>query len=125
MLWFMKIANEEIRSLVVQAYLSGSASRKQLSEIFGYTPESIGNWIREYEQEKRLSSRPRGHMKAAFNQEELKELSALLETKVDITLAEIKAHFGKTCSLTTIHKTVVKLGFVFKKNTEGLRTRTH
>lgn len=124
MLSFMKIANEEIRSLVVKAYLSGSASRQQLSQIFGYTTVSIGNWIREYEHEKRLCSRPRGHMKAAFNPEELKELSALLETKVDLTLSEIREHFGKTCSLTAIHNTVAKLGFVFKKNGEGQRTRS-
>ena len=32
----MKIANPEIRSIVVKAYLSGSASRQQLADIFCY-----------------------------------------------------------------------------------------
>ena len=120
----MKIANEEIRTLVVKAYLSGTASRQQLSGIFGYTPASISNWVRAYKQENRLKSRPQGHRKAVFADAELRQLAELLRQKVDITLAEIREHFHKSCSLVAIHKTVVKLGFVFKKNAAGKRTRT-
>ena len=120
----MKIANEEIRGLVVKAFLSGTASRQQLSEIFGYTPASISNWVREYKQEQRLAPRPQGHRKPAFTDAELEQLSALLEENVDMTLAEITEHFHKQCSLVAIHKTVARIGFVFKKNSEGKRTRT-
>ena len=120
----MKIANKEIRTLVVKAYLSGTASRQQLSEIFGYTPASISNWVREYKQEKRLTPRPPGHRKAVFTGAELERLADLLRKKVDLTLAEIREHFHKTCSLVAIHNTVVKLGFAFKKNAAGQRTRT-
>lgn len=119
----MKIANEEIRSLVVKAFLSGTASRQQLSEIFGYTPASISNWVRDYKRENRLSPLPQGHRKAIFTDVELRQLAELLEERVDLTLAEIKEHFRKQCSLVAIHKTVVKLGFVFKKNSEGKRAR--
>jgi len=111
----MKIASEEIRTLVVKAYLSGTAGRQQLSEIFGYTPASISNWVREYKQEKRLKPRPQGHRKAVFTDAEMEQLADLLGKKVDLTLAEIREHFRKSCSLVAIHKTVVKLGFVFKK----------
>ena len=115
----MKIANEEIRSLVVKAFMSRTASRQQLSEIFGYTPASISNWVRDYKRENRLSPLPQGHRKAIFTDVELRQLAELLEERVDLTLAEIKEHFRKQCSLVAIHKTVVKLGFVFKKNSEG------
>ena len=119
----MKIASDEIRTIVVKAYLSGTASRQHLSEIFGYTTASISNWVRAYKEEKRLASRPSGHRKAVFSETELKQLSELLEKNVDLTLAEIKEHFGIQCSLVAIHKTLIKLGFVFKKNSEGKRTR--
>ena len=119
----MKKANEEIRTIVVKAYLSKTASRKKLSEIFGYTPASISNWIREYKQQNRLTPRPQGHRKAVFADTELVQLADLLEKKVDLTLTEIKEHFCKSCSLVAIHKTVVKLGFVFKKNSAGKRAR--
>lgn len=72
----MKKASEEIRSIAVKAYSSGAASRQQLSDIFGYTPVSISNWVREYKRENRLSPRPSGHRKAAFTSLELQHLSA-------------------------------------------------
>jgi len=120
----MKIASEEIRTIVVKAYLSGTASRQHLSEIFGYTTASISNWVRAYKQENRLTPRPQGHRKAVFSEAELEQLADVLAKKVDLTLAEIREHFRKSCSLVAIHKTVVKLGFVFKKNSTGKRTRT-
>lgn len=119
----MKIASEEIRTIVVKAYLSGTASRQHLSEIFGYTTASISNWVRAYKEEKRLAPHPSGHRKPMLTDAELEQLSKLLEKDVDLTLAEIKEHFGMQCSLVTIHKTLIKLGFVFKKNSEGKRTR--
>jgi hypothetical protein len=44
-----------------------------------------------------------------------KALAELFQDNVDITLGEIREKFGKNCSLVAIHKTIVKLGFVFKK----------
>ena len=120
----MKIASEEIRSLVVKACISGTASKKQLSLIFGYTIATINNWLRGYRRDERLAPQPRGHRKASFSPEEMKELTTLLNSRPDMTLAEIKEYFGKECSLVAIHKTLMKLGFVFKKNAEGKRART-
>ena len=119
----MKKATEEIRSLAVNAFVTKVASREQIAKIFGYTTATISNWVREYKQEKRLAPRPQGHRNAVFTDQELQRLSGLLEASVDLTLAEMKEIFNKTCSLVAIHRTVAKLGFVFKKNAEGKRTR--
>jgi len=120
----MKTASAETRARVVKAYTSGIATRKQLAEIFGYNIQSIGNWIREYEHEGRVAPHPKGHRKSVFSPEEREQLAALLKNKVDMTLSEIKDHFGKNCCLAAIHRIVVGLGFVVKKNTQGKRTRT-
>lgn len=120
----MKFATQEIRTAAVNAFMSGQATIEQLVNIFGYTQASIYNWVRDYKKNNRLAPRPNGHRKGIFSEEELKQLSELLEKNVDMTLAEIREHFKKECSLVTIHKTVVKLGFVFKKNAKGKRTRT-
>ena len=111
----MKFATEEIRTIAVKAYLEKQATRQQLADIFGYTPATISNWIRAYKRENRLARLPNGHRKSCFSPEELEQLTDLLEKNVDMTLAEIKEHFNKTCSLVAIHKIVKKLGFVFKK----------
>lgn len=117
----MKTANEETRTIIINAYNSGIATRKQLAEMFGYHIQSIGNWIRAFEREGRTAPLPKGHRKSIFTDEEKIALTALLQSNVDITLAEIRERFGKKCSPVAIHKTVVKLGFVFKKNSAGKR----
>jgi transposase len=120
----MKIASEEIRTIVVEAYSSGAVSRKQLAEIFGYHIGSIGRWIRENRKTERLAPLPRGHRVSVFNAEERKQLAEFIENNPDATLDEIRNHFRKPCSLVAIHKIVRKLGYVFKKNSEGKRTKT-
>jgi transposase len=82
----------------VKAYLSGSVSRRQLSEIFDYTPASVTNWVRDYKQENHLGPRLKSHRKAVFTSAELEWLTTLLKEKVDLTLAEIKKYFQKSCS---------------------------
>ena len=120
----MKTASAETRALVVKAYTSGIATRKQLVEIFGYHIQSIGNWIREFEREGRIAPRAKGHRKSVFTDEEKIALAQLFQDNTDITLEELREKFSKNCSLVAIHKTVIKLGFVFKKNTAGKRVGT-
>lgn len=120
----MKTASKEIREIVIRSYNEGIASRELLAKIFGYHIQSIGNWIRTFNTQNRISPKPKGHRKPDFSVEEQAKLVELLKTNVDITLAEIKEHFDKTCSLVAVHKTVVKLGFTYKKNSQSKRTRT-
>jgi transposase len=120
----MKTATEEIRSLVVKAYTSGTAIRKQLAEIFGYHIQSIGNWIREHQRDGRLAPRPNGHRKSVFTPEEIEQLGKFLESNPDATLVEVKTIFAKNCSLSAIHRIIKRIGYAFKKNTEGKRTRS-
>ncbi|SBW08728.1 hypothetical protein KL86DPRO_40167 [uncultured delta proteobacterium] len=118
----MKQATPEIRSIVVAAYFAGTASRKQLADIFGYHIETVSRWIR-CSRVGRLAPLPRGHRISVFNANELVQLAAFIENNPDATLAEIRTHFAKSCSLVAIHKIIQKIGYVFKKNAEGKRAR--
>ena len=118
----MKQATPEIRSIVVAAYIAGIAKRKQLTDIFGYHVETISRWIR-CSREGRLAPLPRGHRVSVFNADELIQLVAFIEHNPDATLAEIRTHFAKSCSLVAIHKITQKIGYVFKKNSECKRAR--
>lgn len=120
----MKFASEEIRTKAVKAYLEGKATSKKLAEIFGYTPATICNWVRAYKEHNRLAAKPNGHRKKCFSDEELKELANLLHAQPDMTLEEIRSHFNKSCCLSAIHRMLVKLGYRYKKNSQGQRTRT-
>ena len=120
----MKFASEEIRTRAVHAYLEGKATARQLADILGYTPATICNWVRAYRENQRLSAKPNGHRPSCFSHEEIRELQALLDKNGDITLQEIKEHFNKSCCLAAIHRLLVKLGYKYKKNSQGQRTRT-
>ncbi|MDR3176043.1 MAG: hypothetical protein LBU06_05875 [Desulfovibrio sp.] len=118
----MKIATPEIRFIVVKAYQARTASRQQLADIFGYHIETIGRWIRKSRQEQPTPSQ-RGHRRSVFSASELEQLAAYIESNPDATLNELRERFEKKCSLPALHKITRKLGYVFKKNSEGKRTR--
>ena len=119
----MKTATPEVRSIAIKAYKSG-IPRQQVADIVGYHLNSVSRWIREYERESRLKAREKGKRPSIFSNEERQELVELIKNRVDITLEEIRLHLAKDCSLQAIHKLLKNLGFVFKKNSEGQRTRT-
>jgi transposase len=119
----MKIATPEIRSIAVNAYVSGAADRRQLAEIFGYHIETIGRWIRESQREQ-FAPLPRGHRPSIFSHEELEQLGAYIRINPDATLSELCERFGQKCSLPAMHKITRKMGYIFKKNAEGKRART-
>lgn len=120
----MKFASEEIRTKAVNAYLEGKATSKQLADILGYSIASICNWVRTYKRENRLAAKPNGHRYSCFSDEELEALKHLMVQHPDMTLVEIRDHFGKSCSPIAIHAILKKLGFVYKKNSQGQRTRS-
>lgn len=120
----MTIASPEIRKIAVEAYLSGKATQQQLSDILGFHRTAIVRWVREYKKDGKLEPRGRGHMPKAFSPEERERLAALVTDKPDLTLEEIREAFSKNCSLMAIHRELKRLGFRFKKNAEGVRTRT-
>lgn len=118
----MKFASPEIREKAVRAYIDGKASAKQLAEIFGYTRATICNWVRAYQKTEQLAAKPNGHRKSCFSDAEIVQLKTLLAKTPDMTLAEIKAHFNKSCCLSAICRLLAKLGYSYKKNSQGKRT---
>lgn len=102
---YMKAASPEIRRIVVEAYQSGKATKKQLADIFGFHIAAINRWIRTATQEGRYGPLARGHKKSTFSQREREELAELLKIKPNMTLAEVRDHFSKQCSLTTVCRT--------------------
>ena len=63
-------------------------------------------------------------MAKAFSNEEKERLAAMVEEKPDLTLEEIREAFSKSCSLVAVHRELKRLGFRYKKNSEGIRART-
>jgi transposase len=119
----MSIANTAIRKIAVEAYLSGKATQQQLAAIFGFHRTAIARWVREYRKDGRLAPQVRGHMPRTFTVDERELLSVKVKDKPDLTLEEIREAFSKDCSLMAVHRELKRLGFRYKKNSEGIRTR--
>ena len=111
----MKIASKDFRQRAVEAYQSGEFTREEVAKMFGYTTTTIGNWMRSFKQEGRITSLPRGHRASAFTPAEQHQLRELAEKQPDMTLEEIRTHSGKNCSLPTVSNTLAGLGLTFKK----------
>ena len=106
----MKIASKDLRQRAVEAYQSGEFTREEVAKMCGYTTTTaIGNWMRSFKQEGRITSLPRGHRASAFTPAEQHQLRELVEKQPDMTLEEIRAHFGKNCSLPTVSNTLARL----------------
>lgn len=109
----MKIASQEIRTLAVNAHFSGKADKRQIADIFNVDIATLNRWIRDAQREGRLAPRPRGHRNAAFSSQEREHLLQLLKEQPKMTLREIREHFQKTCSITTVSRTVKELSAYF------------
>ena len=119
----MRIASEEIRTLAVEAYESGTAGRELLAKIFRCSVGSLGRWIREARESGRLAPLARGHRRPLFSEAEAGELRGFIDSNPGATLEEIRARFKKQCSLAAMCKIVAKLGCTLKKNAAGKRAR--
>lgn len=102
----MKIATPEVRTLAVNAHLSGKADKKQLADIFSVDIATLNRWIRDAQKEGRFAPRPRGHRSAAFSPEERERLRKILHKHPEMTLQEIRTYFQKACSLAAVSRTV-------------------
>ena len=109
----MRIASEEIRTLAVEAYESGTADRELLAKIFRCSVSSLGRWIREARESGRLAPLARGHRPPLFSEAEAGELRGFIDSNPGATLEEIRARFKKQCSLAAMCRIVAGLGHTF------------
>lgn len=115
----MRHADKQLRKMVIDAVKSGKCTQAFMSELTGYSKQTINKWCRNNEYE----AKPNGHRKASFSEGELKELAKFIDNKNDATLKEVRDHFGKTCSISSVYRALVKIGYSHKKKYPCLRGR--
>lgn len=111
----MKKAGPEIRAMAVRAVESGQFTVRQIAELTNYTVATVYNWLHASRKENRLTPKPSGHRTPAFSASDEERLRNLLKRQPGITLAGIREHFGKSCSVVTVHNTLKRMGITFKK----------
>jgi transposase len=114
----MKAYSMDLRKRVMAAYDSGRYTLKQVAERFDVT----ARWIQQLRQRRKLEGTIAAHpqnqgRKPAFRGKQLEELNEFVRRQPDATLEEIKEHFAEKiiCSIVTIHYTLKRLGWRYKK----------
>ena len=112
------IASQEKRELALSAYESGHGSQATIAAMFNVHLATFQRWLAEKRKEGRTAPRPRGHNPASFAGENLAALDHYVENHPDATLAELQNAFADrvTCSDVTIHNTLKRLGWTYKKS---------
>jgi transposase len=120
----MGIASGEVRQRAIDAYEAGRGTQAQVARLYGIDISTFQRWLQRYRQSGRAGPLPRGHNPAALNESQRQQLSELVEQAPDATLEQLREALGVRCSLVAIHNTLKRLGYRYKKNTTGQRTRT-
>lgn len=126
----MKTISLDLRERILAAYDQNEGTREEVADRFRV---SLG-MVKKLLQQRRRTGHigPRHHLSGRKPQIVTRHhvhLHALLEQKPDLTLQELRAATGLTCSLPAIHYTLQKLELTYKKrhsrpeNKPGLTSR--
>jgi transposase len=118
-MFIMKAYPIELRKRVLHAVDNGIRTREQIAAMFSVSTFWIRKLLRQRRDIGDISPQPQNQgRKAVFAGANVQKLDAFVTAHPDATLEEIKEHFAGTvdCSIVTIHTTLRRLGWNYKKN---------
>jgi transposase len=112
----LKTYSYDLRERMVRACDEGTHSREYLAQLFGVSTA----WIRRLLQRRRetgaFAAKPRGGGRATkMTDERCGRLLVLVSEQPDATLAELHERLGAAVHLSTIARTLLRLGWTVKK----------
>ena len=120
----MGIASGEVRQRAIDAYEDGKGSQAQVARFYGIDISTFQRWLQRYRRSGRAGPLPRGHNPAALDTAQMQQLDELVQQTPDATLEQLLDALGVHCSTVAIHNALKRLGYRYKKNATGQRTRT-
>jgi transposase len=121
----MKAYTMDLRERVMKVYDEGKWTIGQIAQRF-----KVGEWWVHKLKRQRMSTGGIAPLKGkvgqprSFQNEPLVALERYVRKHPDATLEQIREALGASCTLVTIHNTLRRLGYRFKKNAAGQRTRS-
>jgi transposase len=120
----MRAYSLDLRQRVMKAYDEGQWTVGQIAARF-----KVGEWWvhklkRQRQREGSLAPRKgRVGQPPALQGGRLRRLTQYVDRHPDATLEQIRAKLAVPCTMVTIHNTLRRLGYRYKKNAAGQRTR--
>jgi transposase len=117
----MKPFSIDLRQRILDAYDAGEGTRLQIAKRFSVSLGFVKKILAQRKATGSIAPIPRPGRPPVFSGDVLKRLEDFVSRNPDATLAEIQDHFSDEveCSVVTIHKTLKRHQYRFKKNAES------
>ena len=121
----MRAYSLDLRQRVLKAYDEGKSTVGQIAERY-----KVGEWwVYKLKRQRKggggiAPRKGKVGQPRRFREEAVNRLTQHVDKHPDATLEQIHEKLGVNCTLVTIHHTLRRLGYRFKKNAAGQRTRS-
>ncbi len=119
----MSIASKDVRQRAVEAHLNRGLTQAQVARNYNVHITTFQRWLFNFRQSGSYEPRKRGHRQAVFSGDALTALEAIVDNNPDATLEELRELSGVSVSIITIHNSLQRLGYRYKKNAPCRRAR--
>jgi transposase len=119
----MSIASKDVRQRAIEAHLHRGLTQAQVARNYNVHITTFQRWLFEFRQSGSYEPQKRGHRQAAFSGKALKKLERLVKNHPDATLEELRELSGVSVSIVTVHNSLQRLGYRYKKNASCRRAR--
>lgn len=120
----MKRKSPDIRAVAIKAVVEQKVSIQDAITIFNVSKSSLYRWIKIFKDEGRLIHKTPPGRPPIMNQEIMQQINDILAKQPDITLTELADSLHNIVSVATLHVVLKNAGYVYKKNSQGIRTRS-
>ena len=120
----MKRKSPDIRAVAIRAVVEKKLSIQDAITIFHVSKSSLYRWIKIFKDEGRLIHKTPPGRPPIMNQEIMQQIHDIIAKQPDITLAELADSLHNVVSVATLHVVLKNAGYVYKKNSQGIRTRS-
>lgn len=120
----MKRKSPDIRTVAIRAILEKKLSIHEAITIFNVSKASLYRWIKIYKDEGRLVHKTPPGRPPIVNQRIMRQIDDIIAKQPDITLAELADSINNIVSVATLHVILKKSGYVYKKNSQGIGTKS-
>ena len=123
----MQALSEDIRSRVVE-FVEDGGTRREAARKFRISPSSAVRFVSQWRRERSLKAKPQGGDRRRKLARWRNEIVAIVEDKPDITMPELAAVMAEQHKLSiapaSLSRFLCRLGYTYKKNADGVGTRT-
>lgn len=123
----MKSYSSDLRAKIIKRREGGS-SAAQVASDFQIHKRTVERYWRRYQEKGVAYCKQRGGYRRSILEEHRPKVVALLEAQPDMTLLQLQHKLSKDCGvrlgISSLWRQLNKMGYSFKKNATGQRTRT-